>query len=79
MSQPARAVTAEPSKIFSTSPGKNFEILGSVEVSTPADVAKAIDSARKAYSSWKGLGVSGRVMQLKKLLQVISISLNSVR
>jgi succinate-semialdehyde dehydrogenase/glutarate-semialdehyde dehydrogenase len=63
------AVTS--SKIDSTNPA-TLEPLGSVLVSSPADVKNAIAAARKAQPAWQALGVAGRVKELEKLYDYLA-------
>lgn len=55
----------------STNPGKNFEVLGEVPVSSRLDIATAVSSARSAFPGWRALGVSARVANMRKVLEVM--------
>jgi acyl-CoA reductase-like NAD-dependent aldehyde dehydrogenase len=55
----------DPSRIVSTNPGRNYEVIGEVRVSTAADIAVAVRQARAVLPAWQGLGVAGRVKALE--------------
>lgn len=57
--------------LVSTSPGRNYEILGEVSISTLEDIKEAVDKARAAQQAWNALGVSGRVAAMRKLLDIM--------
>ncbi len=59
-----------PLTLVSTNPSRNYEILGEVAVSTPAEVTAAVANARAAQPGWQALGVQGRAAILEKLVQV---------
>jgi len=54
-------------KLTSTSPSRNYEVIGEVEVSTQEDVKAAVAAAHKAKKMWRDLGVAGRVELLRKV------------
>jgi acyl-CoA reductase-like NAD-dependent aldehyde dehydrogenase len=58
--QAARRV--DPSTIVSTNPGRNYEVVGEVRVSSAAEIAVAARQASAAQSTWQGCGV-GRPCQ----------------
>jgi acyl-CoA reductase-like NAD-dependent aldehyde dehydrogenase len=49
--QAARRV--DPSTIVSTGPGRNYEVVGEVRVSSAADIAVAVRQARAAQPKWQ--------------------------
>ena len=51
-------------KLISTNPGKNYEVIGSVEVSTTAEIKQKVASAQAAKTGWKELGVAKRISLL---------------
>ncbi len=53
--------------IQSLNPAKNFEVVGTVPMSTPEEVHAKVMAARKAFPAWKILGVKGRLVYLTKL------------
>lgn len=53
-------------KLISTNPGKNYEVVGEVEVSTRTDVERAFKMAKEAFLPWKNIGASGRKNYLQK-------------
>jgi len=55
----------DPSTIVSTNPGRNYEVVGEVRVSSAADIAVAVHQARAAQPAWQALGVAGRVKALE--------------
>lgn len=56
-----------PQELVSTNPSRNYEELGSVEVSSTHDIQAAVAAARTAQSSWQGLGVTGRAALLRQV------------
>ena len=54
-------------KLISTNPGKNYEVIGSVNVSTLSEIRQKVYAAQKVKTFWKELGVTKRI----KLLQPI--------
>lgn len=56
------------SKIISTNPGKNYEVIGEVIVSSKKEIQEKVEKAHKAKEGWKELGVEGRVKLLRKLV-----------
>ena len=70
MSAPA-ALQLDPSTIVSTNPGRNYEVVGEVRVSSAADIAVAVRQARVGQpTTWQALGVEGR---FKALGPVVSL------
>ena len=67
MSAPA-AQQLDPSTIVSTNPGRNYEVVGEVRVSSAADIAVAV--RRVGQPTWQALGVEGR---FKALGPVVSL------
>ena len=49
--QAARRV--DPSTIVSTDPGRNYEVIGEVRVSSAADIAVAVRQTRAAQPKWQ--------------------------
>ena len=58
------ALQLDPSTIVSTNPGRNYEVVGEVRVSSAPDIAVAVRQARAAQPVWQALGVAGRVKAL---------------
>lgn len=58
-------------KLVSTNPA-NGEKVGEVMVSTKADVARAVASAKKAFPSWRRLSVGERVDYVKKFRKLLA-------
>src|SRR5579859_70309 len=54
-------------KLISLNPGKNYEVIGEVDVSTSADITTKVAKAHAAQQQWAALGVKGRVVLLEKL------------
>lgn len=54
-------------KLISTNPGKNYQVVGDVEVSTEKEIKNRIKKAHQAQKKWVGLGVEGRVKLLSKI------------
>jgi acyl-CoA reductase-like NAD-dependent aldehyde dehydrogenase len=57
-------------KITSTNPGKNYEVIGEVEAASEADVAKAVENARKAQPDWAALSLEERCNKIRSFLKV---------
>lgn len=55
-------------QLFSTNPGKNYQKIGSVTISTESEIKAKVKSARKALTKWKEIGIDGRVKILTKTL-----------
>jgi aldehyde dehydrogenase (NAD+) len=53
--------------IVSTNPGRNYEVVGEVRVSSAADITVAVRQARAAQPAWQALGVAGRVEALGRV------------
>jgi acyl-CoA reductase-like NAD-dependent aldehyde dehydrogenase len=56
--------------LISTSPSRNYEILGEVAVSAPEEIFGAVTKARAAQPGWQALGLKGRVAVLERLVHV---------
>lgn len=59
-------------KLISTNPAKNYEVLGEVEISTEEEIQNKVKAAHLAKDNWKLLGVAGRVQLLKKVADEIA-------
>ena len=55
-------------KIISTNPGKNYEVVGEVLVSTEKEVRGKVQKANSAKERWKELGLKRRVELLRNLV-----------
>lgn len=55
-------------QLISTNPGKNYQKIGAVEISTKVEIKAKVAEARRALDSWKDIGVSERVKILTKTL-----------
>ncbi|MBI2641745.1 aldehyde dehydrogenase family protein [Candidatus Roizmanbacteria bacterium] len=53
--------------LISTNPAKNYEVIGSVNVSSAKEIKEKIAAAQKAKPLWKELGVKKRVQTLRPL------------
>lgn len=51
-------------KLISTNPAKNYETIGSVEVSTLKEIKQKVANAQAAKTGWKELGVAKRISLL---------------
>lgn len=58
------------STLTSTNPGRGYDVLGSVEMSTESDIKQAVSHARKAASIWKETPLEKRIEYVKKLSDV---------
>lgn len=56
-------------KLVSTNPAKNYEVLGSVDVSTAKEIKAKVAKARAATVVWKALEVKKRIELLQPLYQ----------
>ncbi len=54
-------------KLVSTNPAKNYQVLGSVYISSVKEIARKVAKARAARSRWKNLGVDKRIAMLRPL------------
>src|SRR3989338_11594893 len=54
-------------KLISTNPAKNYQVLGSVNISSPQEIKQKVVVANKAKTLWKELGVSKRIKMLQPL------------
>lgn len=54
-------------RLISTNPAKNYEVLGEAEISTENEIKEKVQQARQSLVNWRELGVEGRVEELKKL------------
>lgn len=55
------------SKIISTNPAKNYDVIGEVEVSSDVEIDKKVGLANKQKEFWKDLGVEKRIELLKPI------------
>lgn len=58
-------------KLISTNPGKNYEVVGEVEVSSKEEIREKVKKSYLAKQKWQELGVEGRVKLLRKLSEEI--------
>ena len=56
-------------KLISTNPGKNYEIVGEVEISTDDEIKQKIIHANQAKLAWKELGIKKRIELIKDVAQ----------
>ncbi|OGK08552.1 hypothetical protein A2767_05650 [Candidatus Roizmanbacteria bacterium RIFCSPHIGHO2_01_FULL_35_10] len=56
-------------KLVSTNPAKNYEVVGSVNVSTLQKIKKKVKEANDAKLAWKELGVKKRIQMLQPIYQ----------
>lgn len=54
-------------KLTSTNPAKNYEPVGSVQISTDAEIASKVAKAHAAKLIWKELGVAARIALLRPI------------
>ncbi len=48
-------------KLISTNPAKNYEVVGSVNISSEKEIRKKVEAAQKVKTAWKELGVKKRI------------------
>lgn len=58
-------------KLISTNPGKNYEVIGEVEVSSAKEIEQKVEKARAAQNAWKEIGLEERVKKLRKITEDI--------
>jgi succinate-semialdehyde dehydrogenase / glutarate-semialdehyde dehydrogenase len=56
-------------KLISTNPGKNYEIVGEVEISTNDEIKQKVQDANNAKLAWKQLGMTKRIELIKQVAQ----------
>lgn len=61
----------KPKIIISTNPGKNYEVLGQVGVSSEKEITNKVKKARLALEGWKNLGINARVNWLRRVTEEI--------
>jgi len=54
-------------KLISTNPAKNYEVIGSVDISSSQEIKEKVSLANKAKNYWKDLGLIKRLALLKNL------------
>ncbi|MFH0856710.1 MAG: aldehyde dehydrogenase family protein [bacterium] len=52
------------SKLISTNPAKNYEVVGEVEISTDEEITEKVAAANRAKKEWKEMGVRKRIEML---------------
>lgn len=65
-------------KILSVNPGKNYEVLGEVPISTKREIDAQIVKARDAQKAWMALRVSGRVQILESVYKALHARKNEI-
>lgn len=55
--------------LISTNPAENYEIIGSVNISTPSEIKQKVEDAQKVKIFWENLGVAKRIKLLKALFE----------
>lgn len=56
-------------KLISTNPAKNYQPVGSVDVSTPEEIKEKVAAANQAKTGWKELGVNKRIGYLQGIFE----------
>ena len=54
-------------KVISTNPGKNYEVVGEVEVTGNEDIIRIVAEANAAKEDWRRLGIKKRIDYIKKV------------
>lgn len=65
-------------KLVSTNPGKNYEEVGSIDISTEAEIKEAVSTAKKAFPAWRDLSVKERGEYFEKLAVVLENKLEEI-
>lgn len=55
-------------KLISTNPGKNYDVLGEVNVSNEKEIRQKVQKANSAKGKWKNLGVEERIRLLRRIV-----------
>lgn len=55
-------------KLVSTNPSRNYEVIGEIETSTDEEIHEAVKKANQAKTAWKELGVERRIELLQPIL-----------
>jgi len=63
------AVIFTMAKLVSTNPAKNYEVIGTVDVSTKQEIRQKVVAAQKAKLMWKELGIVKRTKFLKPVFK----------
>ncbi len=70
--------TMKSQKIVSVNPGKNYEIIGEIPISTRAEINAKVQLARNAQKSWGSLDIQERIKILQKLYQAFATNENPI-
>ena len=65
-------------KIVSVNPGKNYEIIGEIPISTRSEIYAKVQMARTAQKSWGFLEIKERIKMLQKLYQAFAKNENQI-
>lgn len=65
-------------KLQSTNPGKGYELVGEVEVTSLGGVKTAVVSAKEALKSWSQISLEERIFYFEKLVDVYTKRANEV-
>lgn len=65
-------------KIVSTNPGRNYEVIGEVELASEADVTKAVENARRAQPAWAALSIKERCDKIRSFLKACEEHLEDI-
>jgi len=63
-------------KLISTNPANNYEVIGSVNISTKEEIKKKVELANLAKEEWKNIGIKNRVKLLKPLYKIVTENLD---
>ena len=63
------AVIFTMTKLVSTNPAKNYEVIGAVDISTKREIEVKVASAQKAKLKWKELGIVKRTQFLRPVFK----------
>ena len=66
-----RTERREMNKLISNNPAKNYSRIGEVNISSQAEVKKKVALAKRAFGSWRGIGLDGRIKHLQKVYDVL--------
>ena len=66
------------SKLISTNPSRNYELVGEIDISTEQDIKSAVAKAQAAKIAWKELGVEQRIKLLLPIRDEFASRINEI-
>lgn len=59
-------------ELISTNPGRNYEFIGKVGISTKEEIKEKVNKAKLAQKGWRELGLEERIKKLRKVINGLS-------